>query len=69
MHWQEGGGGGSLFGELLGPLPRAERRPNVQRYSIWSIEEIRIFEHYEAIHVDDLHINMKIATHLPLKTN
>jgi hypothetical protein len=33
------------------------------------VEEIRIVEQYEAAYVGDLHINMKIAAHLPFKTN
>jgi hypothetical protein len=55
--------------KILLPPPRAEQRPNARRPSIWSVEEIRILEQYEAIHAGDLHINMKIAVHLPFKTN
>jgi hypothetical protein len=33
------------------------------------VEEIRIVEQYEAAYVGDLHINMKIAAHLPFKAN
>nr|ADX60049.1 R2 protein [Kalotermes flavicollis] len=55
--------------EMLEPPVRAERRPNAHKSSIWSIDEIRILEQYEAAYVGDLHINMKIAAHLPFKTN
>jgi hypothetical protein len=55
--------------EMLGPPVRAERRPNAHKFSIWSVEEIRIVEQYEAAYVGHLHINMKIAAHLPFRTN
>jgi hypothetical protein len=55
--------------EMLGPPVRAERRPNAHKSSIWSVEEIRIVEQYEAAYVGHVHINMKIAAHLPFRTN
>jgi hypothetical protein len=55
--------------ELLGPLPRAEQHPTALRPSIWSVEEVSILEQYEKVYAGDLHMNMKIATHLPFKTN
>jgi hypothetical protein len=54
---------------MLGPPVRAERRPNAHKSSIWSVEEFRILEQYEAAYVGHLHINIKITAHLPFKTN
>jgi hypothetical protein len=55
--------------ELLEPPLRAEQRPTALRPPIWSNEEINILERYERLYAGDLHINMKIATNLPFKTN
>jgi hypothetical protein len=54
---------------MLGPPVKAERRPNEHKSSIWSVEEIRILKQYEAAYIGELHIYMKIAAHLPFKTN
>jgi hypothetical protein len=54
---------------MLEPPVRAERRANAHKSSIWSVEEIRILEQYEAAYIGELHTNMKIPAHLPFKTN
>jgi hypothetical protein len=55
--------------DLLGPNPRAVKRPTALRPSIWSLEEICILEQYHELYTGDLHNNMKIAPHLSFKTN
>jgi hypothetical protein len=55
--------------KLLGPPPIGEQRPTALRPSIWSNCEIRILQQYEKLYAGHVHMNTKVAAHLPFKTN